>query len=56
MGSIHWLMKYLLFCEKHHIYVPNMEEAFILPGRSRRNAPVKTNRHHYRVEALYLCH
>ncbi|CAL8116952.1 unnamed protein product [Prunus armeniaca] len=38
------------FCEKHHIYVPNMEEAFILPGRSRRNAPIKTNRHHYRVE------
>ncbi|CAN6552117.1 unnamed protein product [Malus baccata var. baccata] len=38
------------FCEKHHIDVPNMEEAFILPGRSRRDAPIKTNRHHYRVE------
>ncbi|XP_050150554.1 uncharacterized protein LOC126625530 [Malus sylvestris] len=38
------------FCEKHHIDVPNMEEAFILPGRSRRNAPIKTNRHHYRVK------
>ncbi|CAL2255559.1 unnamed protein product [Prunus armeniaca] len=38
------------FCEKHHIDVPNVEEAFILPGRSRRNAPIKTNRHHYRVE------
>ncbi|KAM2558214.1 hypothetical protein TB2_015234 [Malus domestica] len=38
------------FCEKHYIDVPNMEEAFILPGRSRRNAPIKTNRHHYRVE------
>ena len=38
------------FCEKHHIDVPNMEEAFILPGRSRRNAPIKTNHHHYRVE------
>ncbi|XP_070662497.1 uncharacterized protein [Malus domestica] len=38
------------FCEKQHIDVPNMEEAFILPGRSRRNAPIKTNRHHYRVE------
>ncbi|XP_070667905.1 uncharacterized protein [Malus domestica] len=39
------------FCEKkHHIDVPNMEEAFILPGRSRRNAPIRTNRHHYRVE------
>ncbi|CAN6726971.1 unnamed protein product [Malus baccata var. baccata] len=38
------------FCEKHHIDVPNMEEAFILPGRSRRYAQIKTNRHHYRVE------
>ncbi|CAN6710345.1 unnamed protein product [Malus baccata var. baccata] len=38
------------FCEKHHIDVPNMEEAFILPERSRCNAPIKTNRHHYRVE------
>ncbi|CAN6578228.1 unnamed protein product [Malus baccata var. baccata] len=38
------------FCEKHYIDVPNMEEAFILPGRSRRNAPIKTNCHHYRVE------
>ncbi|CAN6568737.1 unnamed protein product [Malus baccata var. baccata] len=38
------------FCEKHHIDVPNMEEAFILPGRSRCNAPIKTNRHHYRVK------
>ncbi|CAL8170194.1 unnamed protein product [Prunus armeniaca] len=38
------------FCEKHHIDVPNMEEAFILPGRSRRNAPIRTNRHHYRVK------
>ncbi|XP_034219023.1 zinc finger MYM-type protein 1-like [Prunus dulcis] len=38
------------FCDKHHIDVPNMDEAFVLPGRSRRNAPIKTNRHHYRVE------
>ncbi|XP_021826322.1 zinc finger MYM-type protein 1-like [Prunus avium] len=38
------------FCDKHHIEVPNMDEAFVLPGRSRRNAPIKTNRHHYRVE------
>ncbi|XP_050139341.1 uncharacterized protein LOC126615550 [Malus sylvestris] len=38
------------FCEKHYIDVPNMEDAFILPGRSRRNAPIRTNRHHYRVE------
>ncbi|XP_020411108.1 zinc finger MYM-type protein 1-like [Prunus persica] len=38
------------FCDKHHIDVPNMDEAFVLQGRSRRNAPIKTNRHHYRVE------
>ncbi|CAN6586744.1 unnamed protein product [Malus baccata var. baccata] len=38
------------FCENHYIDVPNMEEAFILPRRSRRNALIKTNRHHYRVE------
>ncbi|CAL2277846.1 unnamed protein product [Prunus armeniaca] len=38
------------FCDKHHIEVPNVDEAFILPGRSRRNAPIKTNLHHYRVE------
>ncbi|CAL8131683.1 unnamed protein product [Prunus armeniaca] len=38
------------FCDKHHIDVPNMDDAFVLPGRSRRNAPIKTNRHHYHVE------
>ncbi|KAI5324306.1 hypothetical protein L3X38_033379 [Prunus dulcis] len=38
------------FCDKHHIDVPTMDEAFVLPRRSRRNAPIKTNRHHYRVE------
>ncbi|XP_016652229.1 PREDICTED: uncharacterized protein LOC107881835 [Prunus mume] len=38
------------FCDKHHIDVSNMEEAFILPGRSRRNALIKTNHHDYRVE------
>ncbi|CAL2245229.1 unnamed protein product [Prunus armeniaca] len=27
-----------------------MDDAFVLPGRSRRNAPIKTNRHHYHVE------
>ncbi|XP_034229325.1 uncharacterized protein LOC117638296 [Prunus dulcis] len=38
------------FCDKHHIEVLNVDEAFVLPGRSRRNAPIKTNHHHYRVE------
>ncbi|CAL8169905.1 unnamed protein product [Prunus armeniaca] len=27
-----------------------MDDAFVFPERSRRNAPIKTNRHHYRVE------
>ncbi|XP_016648908.1 PREDICTED: uncharacterized protein LOC103328154 [Prunus mume] len=31
-----------LFCD--------MDEAFIVPGRSRCNVPIKTNRHHCRVE------
>ncbi|KAI5324597.1 hypothetical protein L3X38_033670 [Prunus dulcis] len=38
------------FCDKHHIDVPNMDEAFVLPGMSRCSAPIKTNRHHYCVE------
>ncbi|XP_020417927.1 uncharacterized protein LOC109948652 [Prunus persica] len=38
------------FCEKHHIDVPNMQEAFILPRRSRHNTRIKINRHHYLVE------
>ncbi|XP_008229022.1 PREDICTED: uncharacterized protein LOC103328408 [Prunus mume] len=38
------------FCDEHHIDVPNMNEAFLLLRRSRRNAPIKTNHHHYRVE------
>ncbi|KAI5333068.1 hypothetical protein L3X38_023198 [Prunus dulcis] len=57
--KLHWMRnngfdalveKVSSFCDKHHIDAPNMDEAFVLPGRSRRNAPIKTNRHHYRVE------
>ncbi|XP_070675756.1 uncharacterized protein [Malus domestica] len=59
MEKLHWMRnngfdslvdEVSSFCEKHHIDVPNMEEAFILLGRSMRNAPIRTNRHHYRVE------
>ncbi|XP_020415691.1 uncharacterized protein LOC109948147 [Prunus persica] len=42
-----------LFCNKHHIMIPNMDEEYVILGRSRRNAPIKTNNHHYRVE-LFL--
>lgn len=41
------------FCEKHHIDVPNMDEDFARKGKSRRNAQVITNLHHYRVELFY---
>ncbi|CAL8161455.1 unnamed protein product [Prunus armeniaca] len=39
-----------LFCYKHDIIVTTMDEEYVIPGRSRRNAPMKTNYHRYRVE------
>ena len=42
-----------LFCSKHDILIPNMDDMFIVRGRSRRKAPQVTNLHHYRVELLY---
>ncbi|KAJ9537272.1 hypothetical protein OSB04_030005 [Centaurea solstitialis] len=42
-----------LFCEKHDIDVCNMDDMFLLPGRSRRKAPRMSNLHHYRVELFY---
>ncbi|CAL9004623.1 unnamed protein product [Prunus brigantina] len=42
------------FCEEHHIDIPNMEEAFIISGRSRRNAQIKSSS--LSCGALYLCH
>ncbi|CAL2257023.1 unnamed protein product [Prunus armeniaca] len=33
------------FCDKHDIIVPTMDEEYVIPGRSRRNAPMKTNYH-----------
>ncbi|XP_021810541.1 zinc finger MYM-type protein 1-like [Prunus avium] len=38
------------FCNKYNITVPDMDEEYVIPGRSRRNAPMKTNYHRYRVE------
>ncbi|KAI5327594.1 hypothetical protein L3X38_026990 [Prunus dulcis] len=38
------------FCYKHDIIVPTMDEEYVIPGRSRRNAPMKTDYHRYRVE------
>ena len=41
------------FCTTHDISVLNMDETFIVSGRSRRNTQQKTNLHHYRVELFY---
>ncbi|KAJ9564549.1 hypothetical protein OSB04_000515 [Centaurea solstitialis] len=42
-----------LVCHKHDIDFCNMDEMFILPGRSRRKAPQMTNLHYYRIELFY---
>ena len=41
------------FCTTHDISVLNMDETFVVSGRSRRNTQQKTNLHHYRVELFY---
>ena len=42
------------FCTTHDISVLNMDETFVVNGRSRRNTQQKTNLHHYRVELFYI--
>ena len=41
------------FCTTHDISILNMDETFVVSGRSRRNTQQKTNLHHYRVELFY---
>ncbi|XP_050222231.1 uncharacterized protein LOC126672328 [Mercurialis annua] len=41
-----------LFCNSHDIQVPNMEDVYIPPGRSRRNFEKVKNMHHYKVEVF----
>ncbi|XP_075106718.1 uncharacterized protein LOC142179620 [Nicotiana tabacum] len=41
-----------LFCTKHDILVPNMEE-FYIPGKSKRRSSSVTYSHHLRVEIFY---
>ena len=41
-----------LFCGRHDIDIPNMEDLFVVRGRSRRNTEEMTNLHHYRFELL----
>ncbi|XP_078166184.1 uncharacterized protein LOC144560818 [Carex rostrata] len=38
------------FCTKHEINIPNMENRFVLQGKSARKAPHITHLHHYRVD------
>ncbi|XLT62013.1 hypothetical protein HN873_018537, partial [Arachis hypogaea] len=37
----------LLFCDKHNITVPKMDDIFVTQGRSRRKAQKISNLHHF---------
>ena len=41
------------FCTTHDISILNMNETFVVSGRSQRNTQQKTNLHHYCVELFY---
>ena len=41
------------FCTTHDISILNIDETFVVSGRSRRNTQQKTNLHHYCVELFY---
>ena len=43
-----------VFCEKHEIFIINMEYNFELRGRSRRKLPKITNLHYYRFEVFNI--
>ncbi|XP_024164619.1 zinc finger MYM-type protein 1-like [Rosa chinensis] len=40
----------VLFCGKENISVPNMDDQYVCPGKSRRRAPEMTNMHYYRFD------
>ncbi|KAL1321838.1 hypothetical protein AAHE18_14G154900 [Arachis hypogaea] len=42
-----------LFCDKHNITVPKMDDIFVSQGRSRRKAQKISNLHHFQVEIFY---
>ncbi|XP_050220148.1 uncharacterized protein LOC126670457 [Mercurialis annua] len=44
------LQEVVIFCQKMHIPVPDMEEHLPIPGRSRRVGQTITYHHHYRNE------
>ncbi|XP_052208840.1 uncharacterized protein LOC127812456 [Diospyros lotus] len=41
------------FCQKHSINVPNMDDTYKPPGRSRCNTPKMTNLHHLQIDFFY---
>ena len=41
------------FCTENEIYIPNLDDLFVVHRRSRRNVEAKTNLHYYRVELFY---
>ncbi|XP_048439401.1 uncharacterized protein LOC103953144 [Pyrus x bretschneideri] len=41
------------FCVEHEIEVPNMDDLYVIQGKSLRKAPRKTNHHHYKVELFF---
>ena len=48
------LTKVSSFCMTHDISILNMDETFVVSGRSRRNTQQKTNLHHFHVELFYI--
>lgn len=42
------------FCRKHFISIPNMNDLYVIRGRSRRKAEETTNFHHYDVELFNI--
>ncbi|XP_024196479.1 uncharacterized protein LOC112199735 [Rosa chinensis] len=40
----------VLFCGKENISVPNMDDQYVCPGKSRCRAPEMTNMHYYRFD------
>ncbi|XP_019176922.1 PREDICTED: uncharacterized protein LOC109172226 [Ipomoea nil] len=47
------LQEVSLFCNKHSIPIPNLDEVYVVPGRPRRKAEEMTHLHRYRVERFY---
>ncbi|KAL1345993.1 hypothetical protein AAHE18_08G156300 [Arachis hypogaea] len=42
-----------LFCDKHNITIPIMDDIFVLQERSRRKAQKISNLHHFQVKIFY---